>query len=265
MMATISRRIGRLATGAGLALLLAAGAARAQVSDDWDTSRFQMTRDGLEQLLETYEAAASSDAYSDELRARARYEATLVRTRLREGDFQVGDQIILQVEAHDDLSDTFIVETGRKITLPLIGEISLQGVLRSELESHLTREIGRYIREPVVRARSLIRISVLGAVGQPGFYTVPAEALFEQILMTAGGPASNAKLTEVRIERGTRNIWEGEPLQQAIIEGRTVDQLSLRAGDRIVVPEEGQRNWGTIIQVAGILSGLIYGVTRIIE
>src|SRR5438132_5082586 len=83
--------------------------------------------------------------------------------------FQVGDRILLHVEGDSTLSDTFTVVTGPALRLPAIGEISLAGVRRADLEAHLTRELGRYINSPVVQARALIRLSVLGEVTRPGF------------------------------------------------------------------------------------------------
>src|SRR2546425_1957900 len=59
-------------------------------------------------------------------------EATLVRARLTEGDFQPGDRILLLVEGEKELSDTFTVGPQRDILLPNTGTVSLQGVLRSE-------------------------------------------------------------------------------------------------------------------------------------
>src|SRR5438445_13714728 len=88
--------------------------------------------------------------------------------------FQVGDRILLHVERDSALSDTFTVVAGPALRLPAIGEISLAGVRRTDLEAHLTRELGRYIKNPVVQARALIRISVVGEVTRPGYYAVPS-------------------------------------------------------------------------------------------
>src|SRR4029453_6608876 len=50
------------------------------------------TRADLESALTQAEQIAASDGYSAELRDQKRAEAALIRERLREGDFQVGDQ-----------------------------------------------------------------------------------------------------------------------------------------------------------------------------
>lgn len=264
-MVAAKRNIARHAVGLTLGLLLlSAGGLHAQLPTQWDPNRLQVTRQGLEELLSQYEQADKSGAYSADLKARARYEASLIRTRLEEGDFQVGDQIQLVVEGQESLSDTFPVLTGRVISLPMIGQIPLKGVLRSELEPYLTKELSRYIRDPVVHARSLIRVLVTGEIGQPGFYVVPAEELLSDAIMAAGGPSADAKLTEVRIERGTHTIWDGPPLQKAIAEGRTMDQLSLQAGDQIIIPRKANSNVWDVLRIGLItLPPLIYGLTRI--
>src|SRR6266480_2699383 len=85
--------------------------------------------------------------------------AGVVAAQTRAATFQVGDRILLHVEGDSALSDTFTVVAGPALRLPIIGEIALAGVRRTDLEAHLTRELGRYIKDPVVQARALIRVS----------------------------------------------------------------------------------------------------------
>lgn len=222
----------------------------------------QMTRVELEELAARLEQEASSSAYSERLRERARRQVELIRERLRAGDFRVGDRVILQVEGEEELSDTIPVDPGPQIVLPVIGSISLEGVLRAELEDYLTEELARYIRDPIVNARSLIRLSVLGQIGQPGFYVLPADMLVGEALMAAGGPAPDSKVEDLEIRRGSRTIWEGENLQEQIAEGATLDQLNLRAGDEIYMPREASQNrWWTVGRYVLIpLVSLVLGV-----
>lgn len=209
----------------------------------WDPWEIQMERNELESLLGNLEAVVRSSAYSERLRLRARRDADEIRDRLRRGDFRVGDRMVLQVEQEPNLPDTLVVEPGPQVTLPVMGTISLAGVLRSEIEEHLTQELSRFINDPVVRARALVRVAVQGSVGQPGFYTMPADMLVSDLIMRIGGPAENANLEEIRIERGGQIVLEGSDLQNALIEGLTLDQLNLRAGDQIHVPAVAQRPW----------------------
>lgn len=259
------KRLALLAITAGTVWVAAAGPLGAQ-SDPYDARRAQVTRHDLEELLARLDQTAQSPAYSDRLKSRARFESAMIRRRMQEGDFQVGDRILLTVQGEATLTDTFVVEAGRVLNLPQIGQVPLAGVLRSELESHLQEHIGRFLRDPSVTARSLMRLSILGDVGQPGFYVVPTNLVLTDALMQAGGPARTAELTKIYIERGNDKIWEGEALQQAITEGRTLDQLSLLAGDKIYVPTHKTSNLYASLRTFTLLISIpvtIYTLTRI--
>jgi protein involved in polysaccharide export with SLBB domain len=219
------------------AVLLWTSAAQAQRLD-WNPTQFHATRQELQEMLARYEQAAQSAGYSAALRVRAEQEAALIKQRLTDGDFRVGDHIVLIVEGESALGDTLIVTPTLSAVLPTGDSISLKGVLRSEVQSRLSEAMKRVLKKPVVRAETFLRIAVTGGVANQGYYVVRSDALLTEVLARAGGVSSTAKLTGLRIERDNRRIWEGEALQNALAEGRTVDQLSMRAGDQLVVPEQ---------------------------
>ena len=165
--------------------------------------------------------------------------------------FQVGDRILLRVEGDSALSDTFTVVAGPALRLPNIGEISLAGVHRRDLEAHLSRELGRYINDPVLQARALIRVSVVGEVVRPGYYAVPIDLVLTDALMLAGGATKDARVERLSIQRGNSSLWSGDPLQTAIARGATLDELGIRAGDRIQVP--GKANPESKWRIVGLL------------
>jgi len=218
-----------------------------------------LSREDLTKLLQQYEAALQSPAYSGSVKAEFKAAAARVRNRLEHGDFHPGDRVALTVEGQPNLPDTVPVEAGPKITLPVFGDISLEGVLRSEITAYLTRELGRMIRNPVVHAKALMRISVQGAVAKPGFYVVPTDILVTDVLMAAGGPGQNADLNKLKIERGSEQIYGGQQLQTDMREGRTLDQLSLQAGDAIIMPQKGGNIWGPILRY-----GLLVATTLVL-
>ena len=235
---SLSRRRRRLLPAA-LAALAAAAPLEAQQRPEGGQSSGYISRGDLTALIARLERADRSPAYSEGLRARARAEADRARSRLENGDFQLGNRILLVVQGEPALTDTFTVGQGQEISLPLIGAISLRGVLHAELERHLSAQLARRIRDPVVQARPMLRVAIEGAVVRPGFYSVPAAALLGETLMAAGGLAPGARVGEAKLDRSGREVLSASAFRQAVTMGRTLDQLDVRAGDRIMVPQGG--------------------------
>ena len=199
-------------------------------------TRLEIDRAELTSLLDQYDAIVQSTAYSDDLRDEVRGQADIIRGRLRVGDFQAGNQIVLFIEGRGDVqSDTLTVESGPLIEVPTLGPILLHGVLRSELETHLTKELGRFIQTPRIEARALIRVSVAGALVRPGFYALPTDLRLSDVVTLAGGPVGGADPGQIRVERGTDELWSFEELLAPVAEGRTLDDLGLQPGDRIIL------------------------------
>jgi protein involved in polysaccharide export with SLBB domain len=255
----------RTALLASALLIASTASARAQEpKQSWDGARPGISRAELEELRTRFENAAESPGYSNGLRARARLQADAIKARLTEGDFQVGDRVVISVEGQETLTNTFDVGTGRMLVLPGVGNVPLQGVLRSELEPRIAQNVARVIRDPAVHARPLIRLAVTGEVGKPGYYTVPLDGLVTDALMLAGGPTARANLGQLRVERGNALLFSGDSLQQAIIDGKTLNQLNVRAGDRITVPSVQQRSVGEIVRLAVVaLPTLLFVISQV--
>jgi protein involved in polysaccharide export with SLBB domain len=163
-------------------------------------------------------------------------EAATTEARVWSGGFQSGDRIILSVEGEKQLSDTFVVRSGPILDLPAIGVVPLSGVRRDEIESYLVGVIGKFVRDPVVRARPLLRIAVLGEVGKPGFYILPADAVIADALTSAGGVTREARMNKFHVDRNGVKLMESRPLLQAVTNGATLRDLGVEPGDQFVVP-----------------------------
>lgn len=195
-----------------------------------------MTRDEILESIKWHTTLMEANPGNRSLQEDAREAIDYMQNRLEEGDFRPGDQIGLLVEGEPDFPDTVVVEAGPSILLPNVGSVSLKGVLRSELQDHLTRELGRYLRDPVLRVWPTIRLTVRGRVGQPGFYTFPAALPLGNAIMQAGGPDADANMEKITVLRGEDVVLDSDAVETAIAQGRTFDQLGLRPGDEINVP-----------------------------
>lgn len=232
----IVRRWPGIGIGVALCAALLTRGAAAQQNGPWDFRAPRISRSELEEVLARYEAAARSTAYSERLRAEARGSADSIRARLKDGDMRAGDRLRLWVADQVQLTDTFTVTAGPALVLPVVGSVALGGVLRSELEGAVTRSVDGVYRGAVVRVALLTRVAVIGGVMRPGFYALPNDALVPDAISTAGGLAADARLSDIYVERGLGRAWEPESLQVAMRDGRTIADLGLQAGDRIVVP-----------------------------
>jgi protein involved in polysaccharide export with SLBB domain len=234
---------------APLALIIAlAGAsqAMAQQSDEQTVNRAMATRDQLE-------GVASRDAGN---------ASNVARARLAAGDFRPGDRIWVMVQGDTALSDTFAVWQDGALHLPspAVGTLPLQGVLRSEIQQKVQTFVARFVRNPVVLARPLIRLSFQGDFARAGFYAVPADAPIADAFMAAGGTTTTANMNKVKIERGGREFLNTRAVQSAMSEGRTVDDLGLRDGDQLIVPKNGTGSTMAIVRGAAIITSLGVGL-----
>ena len=221
-----------------------------------DSAHSEATRTQLQALAITteHDAATASDA---SVRQQRQMQAATIRARLRDGDFDVGDRILLSIRGDSLMSDTVTVRAGRMIRLENMPDISLQGVLRSELQDYLSTQLARYIKRPDIQTTSLVRVAVMGAVNKPGYYQLPADIAMADAIMIAGGPNTNADVDRTTVKRGNDLVYSSVMLGQEVAKGATLDQLNIRPGDEIRIGERHHTNWALIASIVGISAGLI--------
>jgi protein involved in polysaccharide export with SLBB domain len=191
-------------------------------------------------------------------------EAWLLRTRLEKGDFQEGDRIVVMVHssAAQKPIDTVVVRAGKILQMPKMDDMSLEGVLRSELTDRFSKYLGKYLQDSLVRATPLVRVGVFGRVAAPGFYYVAADVVLNDVIMRAGGPSGDADLGKVRVERAGSVIWNETESRTALAEGLSLDRLHLRAGDDVYVGEQRHIQWLTLFSVTIGLASLAIAIFR---
>jgi hypothetical protein len=257
-MTSISRTLFALCTAMSLTAVSEARPLPAQTTTP-TTRNAQATRAELESMLATAQRDTAMGSETD--RTRKRMEVATLQDRLTNGDFQVGDRVLIFVQGQPTLSDTLTVREGQTLHLANLGDISLHGVLRSELQGHVYDAVTKYLRNPVVRTGSLVRIAVLGDVRNPGFYAVPADMLVSDAIMHAGGLANTSDIGRTTIKRGLTVVWQPKDVSTAIRDGATIDQMSLRAGDQI---EIGNKGPSPLLVALPIIAGVIGVVASVV-
>ena len=230
--------IPNLTLAVALTLICATGEAlTAQTSTPIDAATYRLaTRAQLEAGSLEFDRLAASTAYGENTRARARAQSTEMRRRLTEGDFRVGDRIVLRIEGQLMLDDTVTVGEGTRITVRGFRQVELAGVLRSELETKLRTDLSENVRNATVSARPLMRVAVFGSVGNPGYHSVPEETTLDQLIMRAGGPVAGAAIEKMTLQRADTVLLKSDEVTGAVAQGRTLGALGVLDGDALVIP-----------------------------
>lgn len=228
-----------------------------QRAEGTDPRRIYATRATLLEQAEAAERdAAASSGMSDRAKETRRGEAWVLRQRLENGDFLVGDRIVLTVYADSSMSDTLTVLTNRVVQVRGVPALSLAGVLRSELEEHLTSELGKYLRNPRLDAVPLVRVAISGEVARPGFYNVRADLLLADAVMLAGGPTREADLDRSELRRGAEVLFRKKDVSVALSGGVSLDELHLRGGDELFVGARRRMSMTQTLQGLAAVAGL---------
>jgi len=225
--------------------------------------RVSPRRQLLDSIATNLERCSRTDKDANR-RSNCLQQAKTIRKRLREGDFQAGHRILIMLAGDSALSDTFTVRADQKLQLPNLPEISLAGVLDSELQDYLQTQLARYIRNPTVSAQALLRVSVSGDVGNPGFYSVRTDTPVSDVIMNAGGPASTADINKTELRRGNQVVVNRDGIQTAIRSEMTMSDIGARPGDELFVPSRpsGTR-WTKLAAATATITGLVWTVVYI--
>lgn len=182
---------------------------------------------------------------------------------LEEPPLSKGDMIELLIEDGEGFSGKYIINPDGNIYLPVVGKVKAQG----NTVAQLARNVEHYlVRNEVFQPHTVnvdvrildwagIEVSVVGAVFNPGRVYINKkfqEGVISERLSAIGDNAKNryaseairaasgirpdARLQQIRL---IRNGWQYEIDMSGIFTGKPVNDITLIAGDRLVVPSTG--------------------------
>jgi polysaccharide export outer membrane protein len=157
--------------------------------------------------------------------------------------FAPGDVLEITVQPQPGYDRTVTVQPDGKIAFPVVGELTAAGMTIPQLTERLQQGLQAELKHPRVTVSlremnrgSLRRVSVLGAVRNPGVFELKEQSTVAELLASAGGPTPVADLRRVTITRpdGGKTIIANLASTRT---GELSQNVAVEPGDLIVVPE----------------------------
>lgn len=167
---------------------------------------------------------------------------------------QPGDLIRVKVWREPDLSDSARVDADGNVTLPRLGLIPVAGVSADSVRRLIVTTYARYLRDPAVDVTVLPRVTILGAVRNPGVRNLDPTMTIADALAVAGGAAPDGKVDQVELRR------RGERVPAKLSLDARLAETPIRSGDQLVVPQRSwlSRNIGIVLGVSSLGISLVY-------
>jgi hypothetical protein len=223
------------------------------------------TRAELAALVASTESEITARRLKGDRLQKARLRLTAMQQRLQQGDFRTGDRFVVTLRQDSVRVDTASVRDSLLVTVFALPDLPLNGVLRSELDSKVNEHVARYLRNASVRVSTLTRIAVLGAVRSPGYYYAAPDRPVSDVVMLAGGPAPNAKLNELAVNRGIATILNTKASRRAIEGGLTLEQLDIQSGDEIRIGSKRSFQWDLVLRFGLIFVSLSLALIQFLQ
>ena len=159
-----------------------------------------------------------------------------------------GDVIQIDVARQDSLSGPRKLFVDGSIELPMLGVLNVSGLTVKQLQAKLVVALGRELRRPRVSVSLLdvyvppppapktFRITVLGAVSQPGVVDLTRHMYLREVLAKVS-PTERADLGQIHINYpdGRSHIAD---MSAFLVKGKSPDDLLIQGGEEIIVVEK---------------------------
>jgi protein involved in polysaccharide export with SLBB domain len=144
-----------------------------------------------------------------------------------------GDLVRLKIWREPDLSGDFQVDEHGFAVFPKIGQVHVSDITTDSLRRMLIGTYSQYLKDPSIEVTMLRRVTVIGAVKNPGLYPVDPTMTIADVLALAGGADPTGMQDKVDVIRG------GNKTRVRFTQRTSVGSLAVRSGDELYLPERG--------------------------
>lgn len=166
---------------------------------------------------------------------------------------QPGDQVQLKIWREPDLSGVFVVADDGVVVFPKIGPVVVGRLSADSLRTLLVAQYSVSLRDPAIEVIVLRRVTVVGAVRNPGFYYADPTVTVTGALALAGGVTSEGNRKRIELLRGSKRT------SIDLSRETTLADSPLQSGDQVSVPE---RSW--LSRNTGVVTGALTAVAILI-
>lgn len=169
-----------------------------------------------------------------------------------------------------EVSGERTVDTNGELFLPFLGTVSVLGRPAPDIRKLLEVRYGELYSEPVIEVVTNVKVSITGAVRDPGQYYVPPSSTLADALARAGGVTSDVDValqggasdpSKVRLVReGVTTVIDIRPLAVR----PEVLSLRVQSGDWLYVPRAQRSQLKEDITFYGSFFGALFTLASLI-
>ncbi len=174
-----------------------------------------------------------------------------------------GDMVRIKIWRGGDLSGDYSVDEGGKLTLPLLGSVSVKEISTDSLKILLIKKYSKYLKDLNITVVPLFRINVMGEVDKPGLYPVDPTLSLSEVLSMAGGVDENGDIDKVKVIRGGEILSKN--LKKELEGDQPIEKFGIKSGDQIVVGKKGGitvRDWTIIASMVSAAALVLSVIVR---
>ncbi len=184
-------------------------------------------------------------------------------------------QSVYQVNSgvqNNPYAKVYTVDENGYIHYPLIGNVKVGGLTRTEAENELKAKISKYIVNPGVNINfTNFRISVLGEVAKPGNFTIPSErvSILDALGMagdlTINGVRNNIMV--IREQNGQKQTYNVDLTSKEILNSPVYylaqnDVIYVEPNNAKISSSKFTPNYSLWISVAGVIISVIAVISK---
>jgi protein involved in polysaccharide export with SLBB domain len=162
--------------------------------------------------------------------------------------FQPGDALKVTVfpDSTGFPNGLYRIDSDGNVDFPLIGVVRIVNFTPGEIQTILNEKYVKFLPQPNITVKPLLRISLLGGFYRPGLYWIdPRESIWNAV-ERAGGTQREDGIKKIRWERDTGIVTKD--IVAYYQSGKSLYAIGFKSGDQLSVTSKPRQNFRDIFR-----------------